>query len=113
VPVLCIGILLLYVQNQQSEIINGEIDLINQEHKGLITVGKSNLSLFGNFPDLSIKIYDVKVFETKAVNAPLIMDVKDIYVGFNFWDIVSGNYDIHSVLISLFMKIIPLIFKIL
>lgn len=100
VPVLCIGILLLYVQNQQSEIINGEIDLINQEHKGLITVGKSNLSLFGNFPDLSIKIYDVKVFETKAVNAPLIMDVKDIYVGFNFWDIVSGNYDIHSVLIE-------------
>lgn len=24
------------------------------------------------------------------------MDVKDIYVGFNLWDIVGGNYDIHS-----------------
>ncbi|MEM0932093.1 MAG: AsmA-like C-terminal region-containing protein, partial [Bacteroidota bacterium] len=33
---------------------------------------------------------------TKADDAPLIMDVKDIYVGFNLWDMVSGNYDIHS-----------------
>ncbi|MEM7382555.1 MAG: hypothetical protein AAF361_15380, partial [Bacteroidota bacterium] len=37
-----------------------------------------------------------QIFETKADNAPLIMDVKDIYVGFNLWDMVSGNYDIHS-----------------
>ncbi len=100
VPTLCIGILLLYVQNHQSEIIKEEIALLNQEHKGLITVGKSNLSVLGNFPDLSIKIYDVQIFETKAVHSPLIMDVKDIYVGFNFWDIVSGNYDIHSLLIE-------------
>lgn len=100
VPTLCIGILLLYVQMHQSEIIKEEIALLNQEHKGLITLGKSNLSVFGNFPDLSIKIYDVQIFETKAVHAPLIMNVKDIYVGFNFWDIVSGNYDIHSLLIE-------------
>jgi hypothetical protein len=100
VPTLGIGILLLYVQSHQSEIIKGQIDLLNQEHKGLISVGKSNLSLFGNFPDLSIKIYDVQIFETKAVNAPLIMDVKDIYVGFNLWDMVSGNYDIHSLLLE-------------
>lgn len=99
-PTLCIGILLLYVQNHQSEIIKGEIALLNQEHKGLITLGNSNLSVFGNFPNLSIKIYDVKVFETKAVNAPLIMDVKDIYVGFNIWDIVHGNYIINSLLIE-------------
>ncbi|WP_276392198.1 AsmA-like C-terminal region-containing protein [Eudoraea chungangensis] len=99
-PALCIGILLLYVQNHQSEIIKGEIALLNQEHKGLITLGNSNLSVFGNFPNLSIKIYDVKVFETKADHAPLIMDVKDIYVGFNIWDIVHGNYVINSLLIE-------------
>ncbi|MFD2585572.1 AsmA-like C-terminal region-containing protein [Croceitalea marina] len=100
VPVLCIGIVLLYVQNNQAEIIKGEIALLNQEHKGLITIGNSNLSLFGNFPDLSIKVYDVQIFETKADNAPLLMDVKDIYVGFNLWDIASGNYDIHSLRIE-------------
>ncbi|WP_281540266.1 AsmA family protein [Maribacter aestuarii] len=100
VPTLCIGIVLLYVQSHQSEIIKEGVALLNQEHKGLITVGNSNLSLFGNLPDLSIKIYDVQVFETKAVNALPIMDVKDIYVGFNLWDMVSGNYDIHSLVIE-------------
>lgn len=100
VPTLCIATALLYVQSNQAEIIKGEIALLNEEHKGLITIGNSNLSLFGNFPDLSIKIYDVQIFETKAEDAPLIMNVKDIYVGFNFWDIVSGNYDIHSLLIE-------------
>ncbi|NAS13681.1 AsmA family protein [Poritiphilus flavus] len=95
-PILFIGGLLLYVQNNQSEIIKGEIALLNQEYKGRITIGNSNLSLWGNFPDLSIKLYDVQIFETKADNAPLIMDVKDIYVGFNLWDMIGGNYDIHS-----------------
>ncbi|WP_350285787.1 AsmA-like C-terminal region-containing protein [uncultured Croceitalea sp.] len=99
-PIVFTGIVLLYVQSNQAEIIKGEIALLNQEHKGRITVGHSNLSLFGNFPDLSIKVYDVQIFETKAVNAPLIMDVKDIYVGFNLWDLVGGNYDIHSLLIE-------------
>ncbi|MDT0621565.1 AsmA-like C-terminal region-containing protein [Croceitalea vernalis] len=100
VPATAIALVLLYVQSNQAEIIKGEIALLNQEHKGLITIGNSNLSLFGNFPDLSIKVYDVQIFETKADNAPLIMSVKDIYVGFNLWDIASGNYDIHSLLIE-------------
>ena len=96
VPIPLIGGLLLYVQNNQAEIINDQVALLNQAYKGRITVGNSELSLFGNFPDLSIKVYDVQIFETKADGAPLIMDVKDIYVGFNLWDMVSGNYDIHS-----------------
>lgn len=100
VPILLIASLLLYVQTHQSEIIKEQVALLNQEYQGRIRLGKSKLSLFGNFPDLSIKIYDVQIFESKAVKAPLIMDVKDIYVGFNLWDMASGNYDIHSLLIE-------------
>lgn len=100
VPTLIVVGLLLYIQSNQSEIIKGEIAKLNQEYKGRISVGKSDLSLFGNFPHISIKIYDVKIFETKADNAPIIMDVKDIYVGFNLWDIVNGNYDIQSILVE-------------
>ncbi len=100
VPILLVGGLMLYIQSNQSEIIEEEIATLNKEHKGLIRVGKSELSLFGNFPHISIKVDDVQIFETKEDNAPIIMDVKDIYIGFNLWDIVSGNYDIQSVLIE-------------
>ncbi|MDH7448196.1 AsmA-like C-terminal region-containing protein [Aquimarina sp. 2201CG14-23] len=100
VPILVVGGLMLYIQNNQSEIIKEEIAKLNKEHKGLVRVGKSELSLFGNFPDISIKVYDAQIFETKKDNAPIVMDVKDIYIGFNLWDIVNGNYDIQSLLIE-------------
>ncbi|MEL6484879.1 MAG: hypothetical protein AAFP96_08550, partial [Bacteroidota bacterium] len=99
-PILSIAGLLLYVQSNQAEIIKAEIATLNQEHQGLITVGNSTLSLLGNFPDISIKIYEVQIFETKADNAPLIAEVRDIYVGFNLWDMLEGNYDIRSLLIE-------------
>ncbi|MEP3207212.1 MAG: AsmA-like C-terminal region-containing protein [Gilvibacter sp.] len=99
-PAILLGGLLLYIQSNQSGIIKSEIAKLNQEHKGLITVGDSELTLLGNFPDISIKVYDVRVFETKQDDAPIIMDVKDIYVGFNLWDIVRGNYDIQSLVIE-------------
>ncbi len=91
---------MLYIQSNQSEIIKEEIAKLNQEHKGLINIGDSKLSLFGNFPYVSIKVFDVEVFETKKDNAPLIMDVKDIYIGFNLVDIIKGNYDIQSLIIE-------------
>lgn len=100
VPIIVVGGLILYIQNNQSEIIKGEIAKLNKEHKGLISVGQSELSLFGNFPHISIKVDDVQIFETKEDNAPIIMDVKDIYIGFNLWDIVNQNYDIQSVLVE-------------
>ncbi len=99
-PVLLLGALMLYIKNNQSEIIKKEIAKLNTEHKGLITVGDSKLSLLKNFPYISIKVYDVQILETKANNAPIIMDVKDIYIGFNLWDIVKGNYDIQSLIVE-------------
>ncbi|WP_271766152.1 AsmA family protein [Aquimarina algiphila] len=100
VPILSVGGLMLYIQSNQSEIIKEEIAKLNKEHKGLISVGKSELSLFSNFPYISIKVYDVKILETKKDNASVIMDVKDIYIGFNLWDMVKGNYDIQSLVIE-------------
>lgn len=99
-PILIIGALMLYIQSNQSRIIKDEIAKLNTEHKGLVKVGDSELYLFGNFPYISIKVYDVEIFETKEDNAPVIMDVKDIYVGFNLWDIIKGNYDIQSLIIE-------------
>ena len=100
VPILLAGGLMLYIQSNQSEIIKREIAKLNKEHKGLISVGESKLSLFGDFPYISLKVYDVRIFETKEDNAPVIMDVKDIYIGFNLWDIVNGNYDIQSLIVE-------------
>ncbi|NQY07664.1 MAG: hypothetical protein HRT68_16080, partial [Flavobacteriaceae bacterium] len=99
-PILLVITALLIIQVKQNDIIKGEIAKLNEQHNGLITIGETNLSLFGNFPYISIKVDDVKVFENKEDNAPLIMDVKDIYMGFNLWNIVEGNNNIRSLLVE-------------
>jgi len=100
VPILLLGGIILYIQSNQSEIIKGEIAKLNEEHQGRISVGESELSVFSNFPYISIKVDDVQIFETKEDDAPIIMNVEDIYIGFNLWDIVKGNYDIQSLVVE-------------
>ena len=99
-PVLLFSALVLYIHVKQDTIIQSEIAILNKQHKGLITVGDTHLSLFGNFPDISFKVDDVHIYETKEQNAPVILDVADIYVGFDIWDIVNGDYSIRSLLIE-------------
>jgi len=95
-PISLLGALLLYIHNAQKDIIADEITALNQQHKGLIVLADSKLSLFGNFPYISMKLYDLRIYETKADNAPLIMDIDNLYIGLNLWDIAKGNYDIQS-----------------
>lgn len=100
VPIMLVAGLIFYIQSNQTDIIKGEIAKLNKDSQGRIQVGESELSLFSNFPYISIKVEDVQIFESKESGAPIIMDVKDLYVGFNLWDIVNQNYDIQSVLLE-------------
>lgn len=99
-PISILGALLLYIQSAQEDIIQDEIASLNKHHKGLIAIDNSKLSIFGNFPYISMKLYDLQVYESKENNAPMIMDVDNLYLGFNLWDIFKGNYDIQSLLIE-------------
>ncbi len=100
VPLITLSALLLFIHTAQDAIIQDKITKLNKQYQGLITVGDTHLSLFGNFPDISFKVDDVHIYETKRKDAPVILDVKDIYVGFNLWDIVSENYSVRSLLIE-------------
>jgi hypothetical protein len=99
-PILLISALVLYIYVEQDDIIQSEITILNRQHKGLITIGDTHLALFNNFPDISFKIDDVKIYETKEANAAVILDVADIYMGFNMWNIMNGDYSIRSLLIE-------------
>ena len=98
-PILIFAILLLVIYWKQDAIIQSSIESMNEHHKGLLTIGDIHLAPFENFPDISIKIDDVHIYEEKAAEHP-ILDVRDIYIGFNLWDMISGNYDLHSLLVE-------------
>lgn len=100
VPIILLSAVLIYIQTQQESILKNQISELNKQYKGAIEVGKSNLSFFGNFPYISIKIDDVKILEDKTNTSTEIMHVKDIYVGFNLWDILNKNYDVQSIVVE-------------
>ena len=99
-PVILCCALVVYVYSNQDDIIQNEIAILNTQFDGFIAVGDTHLSLFKNFPELSFKIDDVRIYESKEDLAPLIVEVEDIFLGFNMWDIANGNYTIKSLLVE-------------
>lgn len=99
-PLVLFGLLLLYVLNQQDEIIQAEVDAMNKAHQGRVEIGETHLAPFENFPNISIKVDDVRILESKEENAASILEVADIFVGLNLWDIIDGTIDIENLLIE-------------
>ncbi len=99
-PVALFSLVLLLILVKQDAIIQSQITTMNHEHQGLVKVGDTHLDPFINFPHTSVKIDEVEVFETKADDAPIILEVADIYVGFSILDLLQGNFDIRSLIIE-------------
>jgi hypothetical protein len=100
IPLVVFAIILLIAYAKQDAIVQSQIATLNTTYKGKIAVGEYHLAPFESFPDISIKIDDIVVHESKEAKAAVILDVAAIYIGFNFWDIVAGDYDIHSLIIK-------------
>ena len=99
-PMLLLGVVSVIVYYKQDELIESEIAALNHMHKGMIVIGDTHVAPFKNFPYISIKVDSVQVFESKAKHATPVIDVADIYIGFNLWGLVTGKYDIQKLLVE-------------
>ena len=61
----------------------------------------SHISPFEAFPYISIDLEHVKVHETKdKINTPIV-DVEEIFLGFDIWTILSGNMEIKEIILKI------------
>ena len=93
-PILLFWTVVLIVYWKQDEIVQELIATLNEDFVGEIEIKDSHIAPFENFPYISIDLEHVKVFETKEDHEEPILDIADVYVGFDFWTMISGNYDI-------------------
>jgi len=100
VPLVATATVLLVAYARQDAIVQSQIASLNASFEGKITVGNVHLAPFENFPYVSLKVDDVTVHESKKAEATVLLDVADIYVGFNLWDLARGNYDIQSITVE-------------
>ena len=79
----------------QDKVVQKTIDAFNEDFRGAIVIGETDISPFANFPYVSVVIENVQVYEDKEDMFATILEVSHIYLGFNFWTLLSGNVNVN------------------
>ncbi len=100
VPVLLFTTLIAILYWKQDQIVQELVHSLNEDFEGHFEIKGSHISPFENFPYISIDLEEVTLYENDSKKGTHILDIHDVYVGFNIWDILSGNMEIKSILLS-------------
>lgn len=79
---------------KQKAITQHVISEVNEMFAGQLVVGDSHISIFEQFPYISIDLTDVRFFSSKDTLQRPLYEVKDFYVGFDIKKIFKGKYDV-------------------
>lgn len=97
IPSVLLGITLFVVNHKQDAIVAEIMTALNEDFTGSAEIKGSHISFLSNFPYVSIDLENFKVFESKSkTNKPLI-EVQDVYIGFNLWTVITGNMEIKKI----------------
>lgn len=96
-PILLTSILVMIVYVKQDEIVQSLLGDMNKDFKGKTEIKDSHISLFANFPYISIDLEDFKVYETKDEGQKPLIAINDVYAGFNLWTILTGNMEVKKI----------------
>jgi hypothetical protein len=95
------GILLLsggLVYIFKDKIISTAISKVNKYLNTKVDINpKIELSLFDKFPQVAIGFKDVKIYESIPGSTNLLGKAEELYITFNFWNILNGKYIINKV----------------
>ena len=100
IPLILLAILISILFVKQDEIVQNLLTTINADFKGEVEMGDSHISPFANFPYISIDIDNLKLYQDKSKKGIAIVDVKDLYLGFDLFTLMSGKMDINLIKIS-------------
>ncbi len=93
-----IGFVIL--STQQQHIVNLALRELNKNLTGELEIAESNISLFKNFPYVSIALHDAKFFSDKAKQGKPVCAVDRLYVGFSVPELLDQNYNIRRLFLQ-------------
>lgn len=97
IPVLLFTVVLAVAMYKQDDIVQELISTINKDFTGELEIKGSHISPFANFPDISIDLEHVKVYEDKTRSTAPLLDIADIYLGYDIWELLNQTVKIKSV----------------
>lgn len=85
------------IHRHQDQIVNEILSKANQDFRGQVALTGSHISFIHDFPYISIDLENLKVFETKSDTASPIIELSDVFVGFDLYTILSGKMEIQKI----------------
>jgi hypothetical protein len=85
-----------YVYQKEDEIYQFALAELNTMQVGRTEIDAIELKPFANFPYISIDLKGVRFYANDTIQET-IYDFKDVYVGFDFWQIIAGNIVVKSI----------------
>ncbi len=83
-----------YVYYKQDQIVQDVIGGLNQDLTGRLEIGDSHIAPFAQFPYMSVDLENIRIYEGKSDTSELLMQVSDTYLGFDFWQLLKGNFKV-------------------
>ena len=96
-PIILFFTVVLIVYVKQDAIVQDLVSDLNKDFRGATEIKGSHVSMFENFPYISIDLEGVKVFESKKKNTTPLINLDDVYVGFNLWTILTGKMEVKKI----------------
>ncbi len=97
VPVLLFAVVVSLLYWRQDEIVQELITTANKDFQGALEVEDSHISPFTNFPYISIDLDHLKIFENKSKNAAPLININDVYLGFDLLALLNGQMEIKAI----------------
>ncbi len=99
-PFVVFGALISVLTWKHDSIVQDFISAASEDFKGHLEIKGSHISPFANFPYISIDLEEVRIYENKTDTLPPLLSIQDVYLGFDFFTLVSGTMEIKSLKLS-------------
>lgn len=96
IPLLLFGVLCTVLIFKKDAVVAELLKTANDDFKGTIALQGTTISPFENFPYISIDLKGLTVFETKNTTQKPILNLEDVYIGFDIWTILAGKYEVKT-----------------
>lgn len=96
-PVILFSITIAIVYANQDKIVQHFLTTANEDFDGQINIKESHIAPFANFPYISIDLQGLSVFEDKDTTKNPVIKLEDIYLGFNLWTLIGGDFNIKAI----------------
>jgi hypothetical protein len=90
----------LILTTQQEQLVRIAISKVNAQFKGQLAVDESSISLFRNFPHVSIALHNARFYANKQMTGEPIYKVERLYVGFSVPDLLNRKYNVRRLILK-------------